>query len=73
MSVRPLVRRIFAAFVLLGFAIGSSLFWNNGVVEWLLLGSNLAAAAIGFVVLHFRWRAQERKMLTPTKARDIFS
>ena len=65
--------RIFAAVILLGFAIGSSLFWNDGQVEWVSLLTNLAAACIGFIFLHFRWRATEQRAITPKKAQDIFS
>ncbi|MEM9500461.1 MAG: hypothetical protein AAF941_01320 [Pseudomonadota bacterium] len=66
-------RRILAALVLIGFAVGSALFWNGGEVNWMTLGLNLATAGAGFVYLHMRWRKLEKRALTPKKAKDIFS
>ena len=66
-------RRLFAALALIVFAIGSSLFWNEGKIEWLSMSSNQFAALIGFLFLHFRWRGRERRALTPKQAQDIFS
>lgn len=66
-------RRLFAALILFGFAIGSALFWNDGAVDWVLVGINLVAALLGLLVLHFRWRSKERRPLSPEKAQDIFS
>lgn len=65
-------RRIVAAITLLGFAVGSALFWNDGEVEWVTLGLNLATACAGFVYLHVRWRKLEDRALTPQKAQDVF-
>ena len=66
-------RRIFAVVVLFGFAIGSALFWSDGEVVPSVLGVNIAAAALGSVWLHYRWKKQEARALTPRKAEDIFS
>lgn len=73
MTSRPILRRALAALILLGFATGSVLFWNRGALNLLQFAINLAVAAGGLVWLHLRWRAQERRALTPGKARDIFS
>ncbi|MBV7266831.1 hypothetical protein [Erythrobacter ani] len=66
-------RRIFAAAILVVFAVGSALYWNDGAADWMLLGINLAAAGVGLMVLHFRWRPRERRPLSRQKAKDIFS
>ena len=60
-------RRIYAAIILLAVAIGSSLFWT-GEVSW----TNIIIAMFGVLLLHFRWRQQERKMLTPRDAGKVF-
>ena len=65
-------RRIFAAMLLYGFAIGSALYWNGGAFEWLTLGINLASASAGLFFLHYRWRSKERRAFTPTKAKEVF-
>lgn len=65
-------RRILAAILLYGFAVGSALFWNDGAVKWLTIGINLLAATAGLFVLHYRWRSTERRAFTPTKAKEIF-
>ncbi len=66
-------RRIFAAIALIAFAIGSSLFWNDGAVKWVSIGINLGAALLGFILLHFKWRAREKREVSPKKAQEIFS
>ncbi len=66
-------RRLFAAIILYGFAIGSALFWNDGVIEWKYLGANLIAASVGLAYLHSRWRMKEDSAMTPQKVKDIFS
>jgi len=58
--------------LLFAFAIGSALFWSGGLVNWTTLGINLVAASLGMIALHFRWRVQERRAFTPTKAKDVF-
>jgi len=69
----PLVRRLFAAVALIVAALGSVLLWNDGRVDWLDLAINMAAASLGFLMLHYRWRSQERRAMTPGKMKDIFS
>lgn len=66
-------RRIFAAIALIGFAIGSAFYRSGGETEWFSIASHLAGALLGFVFLHYRWRAREKRLLTPDKAKDIFS
>lgn len=66
-------RRLIAAVLLLVFATGSPLLWNNGVFDALHFGVNFALAGIGFLVLHHKWKHREDRMVTPDKARDIFS
>ena len=70
---RVLRRRLLAAIVLYGFAIGSSLFWNDWQLDWPSLAINLLAASAGLIILHTRWRSREAKAMTPAKIRDIFS
>ncbi|MEM7664227.1 MAG: hypothetical protein AAF250_00085 [Pseudomonadota bacterium] len=65
-------RRIVAAVALFGFAVGSALFWNDGEVDWVTLGLNLATACAGFTYLHMRWRKLENRALTPQKVQDVF-
>jgi len=65
-------RRVFAAILLFAFAISSALFWSDGQINWLSLGVNLSAATLGLIALHYRWRVQERRAFTPTKAKDVF-
>ena len=66
-------RRLVAALLLLGFATGSVFFWNGGNFDLTQFAINLTVAIIGFVLLHFRWREQERRELSPKKVKDIFS
>lgn len=73
MRASPLRRRLVAALLLVVFAIGSVLLWNDGRVDWSDLAINLFAAACGLLVLHYRWRRQERRAMTPRKLKDIFS
>lgn len=70
---RVIRRRLLAFALLFAFAIGSAFFWNDGRLNWIDLGANLAAATLGFVFLHLRWRHRESRALTPKKVRDIFS
>lgn len=37
------------------------------------LAINGAAACFALGLLHLRWRARERREITPAKAKDIFS
>lgn len=73
MMSRALLRRLFAALILVGFAVGSVLFWNNGRFDALQFGFNSIVAVVGFIWLHIRWRAKERAAMTPSKVKDIFS
>ena len=66
-------RRIFAAILLYGFAIGSVLYWNDGEWDWPMIAINLVAASAGMIFLHTKWAARERTALTPKKVKDIFS
>ena len=66
-------RRIFAFLALYGAAIGSALYWTDGEFDWLTLGGNVLGATIGFVWLHYRWKAQEARIMTPKNFKDIFS
>jgi hypothetical protein len=70
---RPILRRALAACVLIAAAIGSVLFWNDGRIDPTHMGANMIAAVIGFGYLHLRWRAQERRALTPRTIKDTFS
>jgi len=65
-------RRIFAAVLLLAFATGSVFFWNDGEFDFPQFSVNIVVAIAGFAWLHFRWRAQEQRALTPGKVKDIF-
>lgn len=67
------MRRIIAAVLLVGTAIVTALLRNDGTQRWFDLGVNIIVAIIALAFLHFRWRARERKRLSPEKARDIFS
>ncbi|MEL6708708.1 MAG: hypothetical protein AAFP79_10525 [Pseudomonadota bacterium] len=73
MTNRPILRRIAAAFILLAFALGSVLFWNRGGFNTVQFAINLVVASVGFIWLHTRWKAKERRALTPSKVKDIFS
>lgn len=66
-------RRILAAVLLLAFATGSPLYWNGGAWDTFDFGINLVLASIGFLMLHHKWKRREDKLVTPRKARDIFS
>jgi uncharacterized membrane protein YqjE len=81
---RPLLKRLLAALLLFGVAIGSALYWSEGeLVLWYwkegkrltvsALPVNLIVAFLGCIWLHFRWRARERRALDPSKVKDIFS
>lgn len=73
MISKALQRRLVAAILLLGFATGSVLFWNDGGFDLGQFAINLVVAVAGFAFLHHRWRAKERRALTPRKVEDIFS
>jgi hypothetical protein len=62
-----------AAALLLGAAVGMAWLRASSDQFWIELGFNLFAAWAAFGFLHFRWRARERREITPDKARDIFS
>lgn len=66
-------RRLIAALLLLAFAIGSPLFWNDGKWDTFHFGVNLILASFGFLFLHHKWKRSETRTVTPDKARDIFS
>lgn len=68
----PLVRRIAAAVLLLAAALAAALLRGEGGASGLELALNLAAALGAFVFLHYRWRARERRALTPRRIRDTF-
>jgi hypothetical protein len=70
---RAVLRRLFAAVMLYGFAVGSALFWNSGAIDRVILGANLVAATLGLGFLHWRWQRQERKAMSPKAIRDVFS
>ena len=73
MNARFLFRRVCAALILFGFAIGSVLVWKRGDLDYVPLTINLGVACAGLCWLHFRWREKERRALTPSKVKDIFS
>lgn len=60
-------RRVLAAIILLAVAIGSSFYWT-GAISW----TNIIVAMVGLILLHFRWRRQERGRLTPRQAGEVF-
>ena len=66
-------RRIFAAILLYGFAVGSVWFWRGWPLDPFLTSINLGVATLGLLILHRRWKKQEAQIVTPTKAKDIFS
>ena len=72
MFAKVIRRRLVAAFLLLAFATGSVLFWNEGAFDLPQFAVNIVVAIAGFAWLHFRWRAQEQAALTPGKVKDIF-
>jgi len=69
----PRMRRIIAALLLIGTAIVTAFLRGAGTQRWTDFAMNIAVAIIALVVLHFRWRAGEKKRISPAKARDIFS
>ena len=74
MIARPMIlRRIIAAILLFGIAIGSVLFWEGANPDWITLGINIGLATIGFIFLHFRWKKKEAQAITPQKIRKEFS
>ncbi|KWV93200.1 hypothetical protein [Erythrobacter sp. YT30] len=72
MTARARNRRIVAAILLYGFAVGSVLFWREGEFDWVMLGINLGLATLGLALLHLKWRAREPR-ISADKAKDIFS
>ncbi|MEO1220649.1 MAG: hypothetical protein AAFY42_04770 [Pseudomonadota bacterium] len=66
-------RRLFAAIVLYGFAVGSVFYWSDGDWNWITMGINLASATAAMIFLHTRWAAKERQALQPMTIEDIFS
>lgn len=66
-------RRILAFLTLFGAAIGSALYWNGGAFDLTTMSANLVAASLGFLWLHHRWKEREAQIITPKKAKDIFS
>ena len=69
----PLTRRILAAVILLGGAVIVTLLHSAGEARLVDLAINGAAACFALGLLHLRWRARERREITPAKAKDIFS
>ncbi|MCK0128122.1 hypothetical protein [Erythrobacter sp. F6033] len=68
-----IMRRILTAIALLAFAIGSVLYRNDGAFDLADFGVNLILGSMGFLFLHHRWKRKEARVVTPQKARDIFS
>lgn len=84
MKSRPILRRAIAAALLYAVAIGSALLFPGAAltlwreadgtgVSISALSINLVVATLGSIWLHFRWRARERRALSPRKVKDIFS
>ena len=69
----PLKRRLVAAMLLVGTAIVTSVLRSEGNQRWFDLITNVVIALVALGLLHLRWRSRERKIVTPEKARDIFS
>lgn len=69
----PLMRRVVAALILSGAAIALAVTRSDGPQMWVELGAGLLASAIALLLLHLRWSARERRLLSPGKARDVFS
>lgn len=67
------MRRVVAAVLLVGAAVCMALVRASNDHLWIELGINLFFAWAAFGFLHFRWRARERREITPDRARDIFS
>jgi hypothetical protein len=69
----PLKRRMVAAVLLVGTALGVTWLRAAGEQFWIELAINLLTACAAFGFLHYRWRAREQREMTPAKAKDIFS
>lgn len=69
----PLIRRIVAGIILIAASVSFAFARNQGQQFWFELGANLIAAMAALVFLHYRWRAKERRAMTPDKIRDVFS
>lgn len=67
----PLARRIVAALLLVGAGLAAAI-GPDGAISWIEIIANLTAALAAFVFLHYRWRARERRALTPRRIRDTF-
>ncbi|MEL7197361.1 MAG: hypothetical protein AAGL10_03515 [Pseudomonadota bacterium] len=72
MTARARNRRIIAALLLYGFAVGSVLYWRDGAFDPVMLAINLGLASLGLLLLHFKWRSKKPR-ISPSKAKDIFS
>nr|WP_137678160.1 hypothetical protein [Parerythrobacter lutipelagi] len=59
--------------ILLIAAASSSLFWNAGKFEPVSMLINLTIATAGMILLHFKWRRAERKLLASRQTKDVFS
>ncbi|MFM7403680.1 MAG: hypothetical protein ACKO1N_06195 [Erythrobacter sp.] len=68
-----MIRRIVDAAILLGGAVIFTFVRGKQQPVWINLGVNLVAAGIALGILHVRWRAREKREITPSKAEDIFS
>ena len=66
-------RRVLAAILLYGFAVGSVWFWRGWPLDLFQTSINLGFATLGLLILHRRWKKQEARIITPSKAKDIFS
>lgn len=69
-------RRIIAGALILMVAVGSPFFWQlaqGTPVDTYSIIQNCAVGAIALAALHFRWRINERRQLTPKQTKDTFS
>jgi hypothetical protein len=69
----PRMRRIVAGLILLGCAVIVTFMHRTGNPVGVDLAINCVAASLALGLLHLRWRARERREITPAKAEDIFS
>lgn len=68
----PLVRRLVAALLLVGTAIAVTVLRSENGLDRINLAVNLVAALGALVFLHYRWRAREKRALTPRRIKDTF-
>ena len=68
-----ITRRVLATVILLGGAVGGSYWREDWSWDWFDLGTHLVLALGALIYLHYRWRAQERRAITPEKVKDVFS